>query len=98
MKLTIMGVLHHRKYRFGVGRLVRELNLTLVENYYTPRIAAASVPAELSVVSWPARPMRGIQIGYRPKTNSCVTTVRDSCKYIISMHFHDGVRSMKNKT
>lgn len=63
------------QYRFGVGRLVRELNLTLVENYYTPRVAAASVPADLSVVSWPARPMRGIQIGYRPKTNSCVATV-----------------------
>ena len=56
--------------RFGVGRLVRELNLTLVENYYTPRVAVASVPDTLHVESWPDRPMRGIQIGYRPKTNS----------------------------
>ena len=55
---------------YGIGRLLREMNLTLVENYYTPRRAGATLPAALSVSSAPARPMRGIQIGYRPKTNS----------------------------
>eukprot|EP00041_Stephanoeca_diplocostata_P026368 m.709830 g.709830 ORF g.709830 m.709830 type:complete len:415 (-) comp22947_c0_seq2:2661-3905(-) len=55
---------------FGAGRLLRALNLTLVQNYYTPRHAGATLALPLSVTSKPDRPMRGVQIGYRPKTNS----------------------------
>jgi hypothetical protein len=46
---------------FGVGRLLREL-----------RTAAGRVllPANLQVTTSPAYPLRGHQLGYRPKTNS----------------------------
>lgn len=46
------------------------MNLTLSQNYYTPRQATVLLPAALSIESAPDRPMRGVQIGYRPKTNS----------------------------
>jgi hypothetical protein len=50
---------------YGVGRLLREMNLTLVQNYYTPRRVTASIAAGLLVASVPDRAMRGVQIGYR---------------------------------
>ena len=46
---------------FGVGRLLRELNLA-------PSKAALADP--LNVASAPKYPLRGHQLGYRPKTNS----------------------------
>ena len=61
---------------FGVGRLLQLLNLTLTENYYTPRAGRAELDTSAlggiagTLASWPDRPMRGIQVGYRPKTNS----------------------------
>lgn len=52
------------------GNRLRVLNLSLVQNYYTPRHAGATLAVPWSVTSKPDRPMRGVQIGYRPKTNS----------------------------
>jgi hypothetical protein len=46
---------------FGVGRLLRELRLER---------QAISLPSNLSVASAPRTPIRGHQLGYRPKTNS----------------------------
>jgi hypothetical protein len=46
---------------FGVGRLLRALRMG------RGRVA---VPADLDLVSAPAYPLRGHQLGYRPKTNS----------------------------
>ena len=46
---------------FGVGRLLRELNLA-------PSKAALADP--LNVATAPKYPLRGYQLGYRPKTNS----------------------------
>ncbi|MHB8523969.1 MAG: hypothetical protein ACYDH9_24870 [Limisphaerales bacterium] len=46
---------------FGVGRLLRELGM---------RPGAVSVPDDLSVATAPKYPLRGHQLGYRPKTNS----------------------------
>ncbi len=46
---------------FGVGRLLRELNLAP---------ARAALPDPLNVTTSPKYPLRGHQLGYRPKTNS----------------------------
>jgi hypothetical protein len=46
---------------FGVGRLLRNLRME------RDRIA---VPADLNITSTPRYPLRGHQLGYRPKTNS----------------------------
>ena len=46
------------------------MNMTLTQNYYTPRVAKVEVAAGLAIRSRPDRPMRGVQVGYRPKTNS----------------------------
>ena len=46
---------------FGVGRLLREMALDP---------GRASVPDRLELVSAPAYPLRGHQLGYRPKCNS----------------------------
>jgi hypothetical protein len=46
---------------FGVGRLLRELRMT---------IGSVRVPGTLSIVSTPQVALRGHQLGYRPKTNS----------------------------
>jgi len=46
---------------FGVGRLLRELHMTA---------GRVSLPARLSVTAAPKYPLRGHQLGYRPKTNS----------------------------
>ena len=48
---------------YGVGRLLRIMNMSLEQNYYTPRSAAVSVPAGLTLSSSPDRAMRGLQIG-----------------------------------
>jgi hypothetical protein len=55
---------------YGVGRLIRTMNLTMTENYFHARVTTLEVASPLSVASAPDRPMRGIQFGYRPKTNS----------------------------
>ena len=57
---------------YGIGRLLRSMNLSLTENYYDPRVGHATLPLSVltDVASSPRRPMRGLQIGYRPKTNS----------------------------
>jgi hypothetical protein len=46
---------------FGVGRLLRELRLGRMK---------VTLPAEFAETSAPTTPLRGHQIGYRPKTNS----------------------------
>jgi hypothetical protein len=46
---------------FGVGRLLRELRMARQH---------VAVPAELNVATVPKYPLRGHQLGYRPKTNS----------------------------
>src|SRR5262245_54647974 len=46
---------------FGVGHLLRTLRLTK---------RSIAVPASLSVTTAPKYPLRGHQLGYRPKTNS----------------------------
>jgi hypothetical protein len=46
---------------FGAGRLLRELLMTPGQ---------VSLPAELAIDSSPRYPLRGHQLGYRPKTNS----------------------------
>jgi hypothetical protein len=46
---------------FGVGRLLRELDMTA---------RSLRVPAALSIVSTPQVALRGHQLGYRPKTNA----------------------------
>ncbi|HUE17726.1 MAG TPA: hypothetical protein VMR25_26460 [Planctomycetaceae bacterium] len=46
---------------FGVGRLLRELRMARQH---------VGVPAELNVATVPTYPLRGHQLGYRPKTNS----------------------------
>lgn len=46
---------------FGVGRLLRKMDLA-------PK--TARVPAELNVVTAPKYPIRGHQLGYRPKVNA----------------------------
>jgi hypothetical protein len=46
---------------FGVGRLLRELRLDRL---------AVSLPADFHEESAPKTPLRGHQLGYRPKTNS----------------------------
>jgi hypothetical protein len=46
---------------FGVGRLLRELRMARQH---------VGVPAELNVATVPKYPLRGHQLGYRPKTNS----------------------------
>jgi hypothetical protein len=45
--------------------------MTLSENYFTKRAAVITLdPRSLPLRSSPDRPLRGVQIGYRPKTNS----------------------------
>jgi hypothetical protein len=46
---------------FGVGRLLRELRMAP---------GHVTLPARLSLASAPRSPLRGHQLGYRPKTNS----------------------------
>jgi hypothetical protein len=46
---------------FGVGRLLRELHMTRGKIF---------LPEELRVATAPKYPLRGHQLGYRPKTNS----------------------------
>jgi hypothetical protein len=55
---------------FGVGRLIRSMNLSITENYYDARQVELSAPDGLAISSAPKHPMRGVQVGYRPKTNS----------------------------
>ena len=55
---------------YGVGRLIRLIHLTLTENYFHARQTTLTVRNPLSIRSIPDRPMRGIQFGYHPKTNS----------------------------
>jgi hypothetical protein len=50
-----------RSVLFGVGRLLRELHMTR---------AKVTVAADLKVDTAPKYPLRGHQLGYRPKTNS----------------------------
>lgn len=46
---------------FGIGRLLRELHLAA---------GRAVLPQGLNLISSPTYPLRGHQLGYRPKTNS----------------------------
>lgn len=55
---------------FGTGRLIRILRLELAQNYYTPRVASAKIGLPVQLSSAPSKAMRGVQVGYRPKTNS----------------------------
>jgi hypothetical protein len=58
--LAIIGN-DERGVLFGIGRLLRALHLT------PGRVA---LPEELNLTSSPKYPLRGHQLGYRPKTNS----------------------------
>jgi hypothetical protein len=53
-----------RGVMFGVGRLLRELRMDR---------GAVSIPDSWSETSAPRYPLRGHQLGYRPKTNSFAT-------------------------
>jgi hypothetical protein len=46
---------------FGIGRLLREMHM---------RRGSIGIAADLNIVSAPKYPLRGHQLGYRPKTNS----------------------------
>jgi hypothetical protein len=46
---------------FGVGRLLREMHM---------RRGSLGIAADLNIVTAPKYPLRGHQLGYRPKTNS----------------------------
>jgi hypothetical protein len=59
-RLTVLGA-DERGVLFGVGRLLRELRITR---------HSVVLEAPLNLVSEPALPLRGHQLGYRPKTNS----------------------------
>jgi hypothetical protein len=50
-----------RGFLFGLGRLLREMRMTRDH---------ISIPIGLSIVTAPKYPLRGHQLGYRPKTNS----------------------------
>jgi len=67
--VSIVGA-DERGLLYGVGRLLRLTNMSLTENYYDARRVSVSVAAGLRIASHPDRPMRGLQMGYRPKTNS----------------------------
>jgi hypothetical protein len=58
--VTVVGN-DERGVLFGVGNLLRELRM---------RRQRVSVPAGLSIATAPKYPLRGHQLGYRPKTNS----------------------------
>jgi hypothetical protein len=60
MKVTVAGA-DERGVLFGVGRLLRELRMDR---------GLLAVPTSLSISTTPATPLRGHQLGYRPKTNS----------------------------
>ena len=58
--VTVVGN-DERGVLFGVGNLLRELRM---------KRRRVAVPAELSIATAPKYPLRGHQLGYRPKTNS----------------------------
>ena len=60
--VSVTGV-DARGLLYGTGRLLRLLNLSLTQNYYTPRQATATLAAPLAVASSPDRYMRGVQMG-----------------------------------
>lgn len=55
---------------YGVGRLLRETAFSCIRSFSSPPTRSAHVPAALNVTSSPAFPLRGHQLGFRPKTNS----------------------------
>jgi hypothetical protein len=60
--MTVLVVGHDaRGVLYGIGRLLRTMEI---------RNGQVLVPAGLSISSSPAYPIRGHQLGYRPKTNS----------------------------
>lgn len=58
--VTVFGH-DERGVLFGAGRLLREMRL---------EPGSATIPASLSIATAPETPLRGHQLGYRPKTNS----------------------------
>jgi len=46
---------------FGIGRLLRELHM---------RMGRITIAGDLNITTSPKYPLRGHQLGYRPKTNS----------------------------
>jgi hypothetical protein len=59
-RVTVSGN-DERGVLFGVGRLLRELRMEK---------GSVGVPSDFGVTTAPAYPLRGHQLGYRPKTNS----------------------------
>ena len=59
--IVIVAGNDERGVLFGVGRLLRALRM---------RKGRVEVPGDLAVASSPGYPLRGHQLGYRPKTNS----------------------------
>ena len=68
---------------YGVGRLLRKMNMTLVENYYTRRVAKVTIEAGLSITSSSDKPMRGLQLGYVHPHGLCSTTI--PCRIALRM-------------
>ncbi len=56
---------------YGVGRLLRLMNMTFEATYQAPPVSAVILDCKLAnIVSWPQHRMRGHQLGYRQITNS----------------------------
>ena len=63
----------NRGVLYGVGRLLRILNITFDESYtIAPKslVWLDSNATETNIVSWPKYPVRGHQLGYRPKVRN----------------------------
>jgi alpha-glucuronidase len=58
--VTVLGA-DERGVLFGVGRLLREMHM---------RMGRITIAGDLNIITSPKYPLRGHQLGYRPKTNS----------------------------
>ncbi len=52
---------------YGVTRLLRVLNITFAESYTQTQTSQVLLSTPVRIVSWPRYPVRGHQLGYRPK-------------------------------
>lgn len=59
-----------RGFLFGVGRFLRLLSAVYSQGYKTAPVSNVTVPANVTIRSAPRFPLRGHQLGYRPKTNA----------------------------
>lgn len=83
--ITVTGS-DERGLLFGVGRLLRLLSAEYAQGYHTGAVSSVTVPANVTLTSWPKYGLRGHQLGYRPKTNSYdAWTLADYEQYIVDM-------------